>query len=384
MSKVSLIKCETYDQEILNEKICSAISLIGGFENLIKKDSKVFIKLNLVGDFEKEKAITTHPEVVRSIIKNIKKYTNNIIVGDNPAVRDQVYVLKKCGIYQVLQDENVQILNQDKIITITNSSPKIYDKFDVTEEMIDCDVLINLPKVKTHSLAYMTCAEKNFFGSIYGLNKSAWHVKANNPLEFGEAMNDLFGAILESFKKKNAKMIHIADGIIGLEGEGPSTGGKPKQANAIIASLDAISLDRVACELVHLNPEKLFITNIAGERGYGESNIENIEIVGNQLTDFNVFFEEPKDSLGNIGLRILKFKPLRNLILEHPVINHNKCIKCGECAKICPPKTMTIVKGEFPKLHNIKCIRCWCCQEVCPQNAIDKSKRPLLGRLIIK
>ena len=217
-----------------------------------------------------------------------------------------------------------------------------------------------------------------------GLNKSAWHVKANNPLEFGEAMNDLFGAILESFKKKNAKMIHIADGIIGLEGEGPSTGGKPKQANAIIASLDAISLDRVACELVHLNPEKLFITNIAGERGYGESNIENIEIVGNQLTDFNVFFEEPKDSLGNIGLRILKFKPLRNLILEHPVINHNKCIKCGECAKICPPKTMTIVKGEFPKLHNIKCIRCWCCQEVCPQNAIDKSKRPLLGRLIIK
>ena len=80
----------------------------------------------------------------------------------------------------------------------------------------------------------------------------------------------------------------------------------------------------------------------------------------------------------------MRFKFLRNLLLEHPVINKDKCIKCGECAKICPPKTMTIVKGQFPSLKNKNCIRCWCCAEVCPQNAIDKNKRPLIGRILLK
>ena len=72
------------------------------------------------------------------------------------------------------------------------------------------------------------------------------------------------------------------------------------------------------------------------------------------------------------------------MILEHPIINKDKCIKCGECAKICPPKTMRIEKGQFPHLKNNLCIRCWCCGEVCPKSAIDKSKRPMLGKILLK
>ena len=79
---------------------------------------------------------------------------------------------------------------------------------------------------------------------------------------------------------------------------------------------------------------------------------------------------------------MLRLKMVRNLLLEHPVIKHSECIKCGECAKICPPKTMTIKPGQFPKLDKSHCIRCWCCSEVCPQNAIKKSKRPIAGRII--
>jgi len=384
MSKVSLIKCTSYEQDQLSDSIKKAINLIGGLDSILKRDAKVFIKLNLVGPFDKDKGITTHPEFVKAVIKEVKKFTNNITVGDNPAVRDQIHTLKKCGIYNILVEENVKILDQSKIITIHNSNSKIYPDFDVTEEMMTCDLLINLPKLKTHSLAYMTVCEKNFFGTIYGLNKSAWHVKANNPLEFGSAMNDLYGAILETLSKNNSKILNICDGILGLEGEGPSTGGKPKYANAILCSLDAVSLDAVACKLVNLDNNKIFITNIAAERGYGENDLNKIEIIGNQLSDFNINFEAPKDSMGNVALRILKFKFIRNLVLEHPKINPNKCIKCGECVKICPPKTMTIEKGKYPKLQKIKCIRCWCCQEVCPQNAIEKSKRPLIGRILIK
>lgn len=383
MSKVVIKKCNDYILEDVKNHIFNSLELLGGLDNLINKDANVFVKFNCVGPFSKDQGITTHPVIIEAVLQLIKTRTNNIIVGDNPATRDIIYTLKKNGIYDVLIRENVKILNGKDVKKIYNPSAKIYNEFEVSKEMAEADVLINLPKLKTHSLAYMTCAEKNFFGFIYGLNKAGWHVKASNPLEFGEAINDLYGAILESYKGKT--IINICDGILGLEGEGPSSGGIKKNANAIITSLDAVSLDRIACELVSLDYKKCFITNIANNRGYGVSDLENIEILGNKLYEFNnIKFLAPKDSLSNIGLKFLKIKPLRNILLEHPKINTNLCIKCGECAKICPPHTMKLVKGKFPKLSQTKCIRCWCCAEVCPQNAIEKTKRPILGRIFFK
>ena len=140
--------------------------------------------------------------------------------------------------------------------------------------------------------------------AIYGLNKSAWHVKASNQLEFGEAINDLYGAILDSYKGKT--IINICDGIIGLEGEGPSTGGKAKQANTILTSLDGVSLDRVAVEIMGLNYKKSFITNIASSRGYGEGDISKIEVLGDEIVNYH--FLESKDSLSNVGLRLTRVK----------------------------------------------------------------------------
>lgn len=383
MSKVIIKKCNDYILNNVKKNIFESLNELGGLEKLIPNNANVFVKCNCVGPFNKDQGITTHPVIVEAVLQILKTKTNNITIGDNPATRDITYTLKKNGIYDIIVQENVKIVNGKDTKNIYNSKAKIYNKFEVSKEMVEADVLINLPKLKTHSLAYMTCAEKNFFGFIYGLDKAGWHVKASNPLEFGEAINDLYGAILETYNNKT--IINICDGILGLEGEGPSSGGIKRQANAIITSLDAVSLDRIACELVHLDYKKCFITNIASSRNYGEGDLEKITIIGNPLDEFSdIKFQAPKDSLSNVGLRFLKFKPLRNILLEHPKINTDLCIKCGECAKICPPHTMVIKKGKYPKLNQTKCIRCWCCSEVCPQNAIEKSKRPLLGRIFFK
>ena len=379
---VYIKKCETYDEATILSIIDAYFNEFDIYDKL-NDSTRVFVKLNCVGPFDKDMGITTHPAILKAVLDILKKYTNNIIVGDNPAIRDLIPTLKKCGLYDVITNENVKILEGKEFTTITNSKPRIYSKFEVSKQMIDCDVLINLPKIKTHSLTYMTCAQKNFFGLIYGLNKSAWHTKASNPLEFGEALNDLYGAFLESFKDKT--VLHIADGIIGLEGEGPSSCGKAKSANCLIASTDAIALDRVALELVHLDYSKLYVNQIAAQRGYGEASLDKIEIKGNSLSDFDdIHFEAPKDSIGSTGIRFLRFKFVKNLLLEHPHIQKDKCIKCGQCATICPAKTLKIEKGEYPHLKVSNCIRCWCCAEVCPQNAINKSKRPLFGRIILK
>ena len=383
MSKVVLTKCENYNFDIVLDRVKYVLDQLGGINNLIKENQKVFIKLNCVGPFDPSMGITTHPEFVRAVIRLVKQRTPNILIGDNPATKDIIYTLKKCGLYNIIQEEGITVFNGQVSAFIENPTSNNYSKFEVSKEIIDADVLINLPKLKTHSLTYVTCAQKNLFGFIYGLSKAAWHVRANNPLEFCDALNDLYGAILNEFENK--QMIHLCDGIIGLEGEGPSTGGNSIEAKVILASLDAISLDRIAVEVMGLDYSKYILNIIASKRSYGIGNLEDITILGDSLETFkDLKFKEPVNPLSIFGLRLLRYKFIRNLILEHPVIDTNLCIKCRECVKICPPKTMVIKKNSYPGLTNNQCIRCWCCAEVCPQNAIKKSKRPLIGRLALK
>lgn len=382
MSKVVVKICEEYDLETIKSKLTESFDLLGGLNNLIKPNQSVFLKVNCLGAFDVSKAITTNPIFLKAVIQLIKPITSNIIVGDNPATKEMVHCFKKNGMYKVVQEEQIPFFNPKNFTHIENSNYKYYSAFEVSKEMIEADVLINLPKLKTHALAYMTVAEKNFFGLIYGLSKGAWHVKASDPLQFGEMMNDLYGALLEARGGKT--IINVCDGIIGLEGEGPSTAGSPINSKLILTSLDAVSLDTVAVDAVGLDYDKLFITKIAGKRDYGESNIKNITILGDDYKKLNLKFIPPKDSMSIKALRLIKFKPIRNLLLEHSVIDNSLCIKCGECAKICPPKALTIKPKEFPKLKKKQCIRCWCCAEVCPQNAISKSKRPLPGKILLK
>ena len=292
---VILKKCESYEFDLVKNKV-NEIFTEAKLLDKITNNTNVFVKLNLVGPFDPSLGITTHHIVVKAVLDILNTKTKNIIIGDNPATRDQIATLKKCGIYDVIKEYDCKILEPTVFTTITNSNPQIYSEFEVSKQMIDADILINIPKLKTHTLAYMTVAEKNFFGLIYGLNKSAWHVKANNPLHFGNAINDLYGALLESYKGKT--IFHLCDGVLGLEGEGPSSAGDPKYANALLASYDAISLDRVACELVKLDQNKIYITNIGQERGYGEGDLSKINIIGDKLEEFSdIKFKAPKDSL---------------------------------------------------------------------------------------
>ena len=377
---VIIKKCDEYVFEDVLIKMKEIFDLLGGVSSLIKPNSRVFIKCNCLGPFDKDLAITTHPTFLKAVISIVKEVTTDITVGDNPATRDLLPTLKKNGLYEVIVSENVKILDNKLLTTITNPNYKIYNSFEVSSGMLDCDVLINLPKLKTHSLAYMTCAEKNLFGFVYGLNKSAWHLKTRDFLEFSEAINDLYGAILNRFKDKT--IINICDGIYGLEGDGPSTGGKPINSKLILASLDAVGLDRVALKKMGLDHNKSLITKIAAERNLGEANIDNIKILGDEVDDLK--FLEPKNTLTEKTINTLRNGFVKGALLEHPKIDPNKCIKCGECTKICPPKAMTKKDGKYPRLNISKCIRCWCCAEVCPKGAINKTKRPIIGKILLK
>ena len=381
MSVVYLKKCDTYDFDKLKESIRIALDSTN-FKNIKDTDS-VFIKVNSLGAYSENLAITTNPLFLKAVIELVKEKTNLIKVGDNPANKDLVLALKKNGMYKVIEEESVSVLNGALQTTITNHNFHTYKEFEVSKEIIDADYLINLPKLKTHTLTYFSGAQKNLFGLIYGLNKSSWHVKAPTPLDFAYVICDLYGAIKDCFKEGH--IINLCDGITCLEGEGPSTSGSPKQAGIILASNDCVSLDQVAIKISHLNKDKYIIGNMAGKLSLGEASLDNIKIIGDDTNLFtDLYLREPDQGISSKAMKFLRHKAIRNMCLEHPRVNKELCVKCGECAKMCSSHALTIQKGEYPHLTSSKCIRCWCCQEICPQHAIQKSKRPIIGKILFK
>lgn len=372
------------DYNDIQDKVNYLLDSVLDCGKVIKKGMIVFLKTNALSPHPANKAITTHPEVVRAVIRYFKKYDVRIIVGDNPATKDMKMVYKVNGTLSVVEEEGVELAANSELKVIESDNYKRYKEFNVSKQIVEADILVNLPKLKTHGLAYFTGAEKNLFGTIYGLEKAQWHVKSSTPLEFGEAMADLYSAIKKEMRNK--VLINLMDGIEGLEGEGPSTGGSKKEANVLLSSKDAVALDRVAMEIVKLDSSKSFISIITNNRGLGEFNLENIKIEGDDLSLFeNVKFEPAKiEEIGIRSLKLVNKYNIKNFVLEHPKFDKNKCIKCGECKKICPPQAITMEKGKVPSVNKNKCIRCWCCTEVCPVNAISKSKRPLIGRLFFK
>ena len=381
MVKVALKRCDDYEFNKLKEIVREALS-VTSFSHIKNTDS-VFIKVNCLGAYQQDLAITTNPLFLKAVIELVKEKTPNIKVGDNPANKDLVVALKKNGMYDVIQEEKVEILNGANQVEITNPTYHTYKEFSVSKEIIDADYLINLPKLKTHTLTYFSCAQKNLFGLIYGLNKSSWHVKAPTPLDFAYVIGDLYGAI--KLQYSNDHIINLCDGIDALEGEGPSTSGSKYHLGAVLASNDAISLDRVAMEVASLDYSKYILGDVAGKLMLGINDLDEIEIVGNTLDDFkDKHLREPDKGVSSKAMKFLRHKFVRNACLEHPLINKDICKRCGECANICTSHAMTIQKGEYPKLKSSKCIRCWCCQEVCPHHAIEKTKRPIIGKIIFK
>jgi uncharacterized protein (DUF362 family)/NAD-dependent dihydropyrimidine dehydrogenase PreA subunit len=380
MVDVYSYKINNYDEDLIYnffEKTLTNLNLD------IKNTDKIAIKVNALAPFDPSKGITTHPIVVKSLIKYLKKFTNNIYVGDNPATKGMIHTLKVNKTYDVIEEMGVNLINPDESITIIdkNNTNTVATEFNVTKDFIECDYLFNLAKLKTHGLAYFTGCVKNLFGFIYGLNKASYHLKYNNIGLFSECICDLYNNIQSNCKAK--KIIHVMDGILGLEGDGPGSKGVPTQANCLLLGLDPFAVDLVAINCAGLNPNRSFIHMASQKRNIGCFDLKEINIIGNQLKDFDAKFEEP-DTIKSIpALRLLEKFSIKRFFFERPKFNDN-CVKCKECIKICPAKALSLNKNNKVVVNKEKCIRCWCCQEVCPFKAIDKSKRPILGKIFFR
>jgi ferredoxin len=211
---------------------------------------------------------------------------------------------------------------------------------------------------------------------------------------------DLFEALQAHWKDHRTRVLHVCDGVVGLDGEGPGPAGRLRNIGIVAASYDAVALDAVLARVVGFRQDQVPTTVIAAERGLGVADLDRIEVVGDRIDDVCLppgDFEPNRGSLRSGMLRWpMTTKFVRDRMVQKPVIVAEKCEGCGECHKVCAAKAITLIRekgidpeassGSEPKKkaridHGV-CIRCYCCIEVCKYEAARLGPRPLLARAI--
>ena len=341
----------------------------------------VFLKPNL---FRSKKEACTQPSFIEGVITYLKEKgvpMENVYVGDSPGQQGKTAsdVAEKIGLLEICEANSIKLVDFESDVPIieTIEGALRLKEIHVAKVVKECDTLINLPRLKSHIEATMTGAMKNYWGIIQGGLKAKYHLLGKTAEQFGEVLTDNFSWIVKN--KPNRFTVFDLQEI--MEGTAGPAAGKMVTWDLILAGTDELALDVVALEIGKVKTKNVPHIKNAIERNLGVGNLENIEILGMSLEEAkkqtpkfnvpgNIFTSFITYMTGHIGYKIIKKMP--NLVKK-------KCVKCGQCAEICPAEAIEFIEGNYPLFSKKKCISCLCCSELCPENAIKAKSRGIAG-----
>jgi len=375
MTKVSLLRCTEYLNETLRQKIEESFENID-FDLSTLNNKRVVIKPNLLLPADDEKAMMTHSEFFRATVQVVKEHNGIPVLVESPILHSLNNVLKRTKYGKIVEDEGVETADPKKTRTLHYDGANIYKHIDISKAYFDADILIMLPKFKTHGITYITGGVKLLFGAIPGFEKSKMHWKIPVHKDFSNFLLDLYAGFRFGFEKPKP-MLFLMDAIIGQEGEGPGAAGTPVRMNAILASESAIALDYVATRAAKLDFNKVETIKEGFNRNYDIISPEEIEVVGDTIDSLNI--DEFTPAIGssrhsNAFQWPLNTRIFKKFFVERPVPSKKECSLCYNCMRICPAEAIEEARyrGKAPQYNYGKCIRCYCCVEVCPEAAIKK------------
>lgn len=382
MEKVALLKCTDYDVNIIEKKLREGFELLGGEEyirKLIPYNSKVVLKPNMLSVEAKNSPVVTNYAVFEAVIKIIKDYSSNIAFGDSPGFGDSRKAAEKSGLMEVADRYGVKYEDFSEAIHVKLEDSLLCKSWDVARSPYEADVLITLPKMKTHAMAYFTGAVKNQFGCVPGLQKARWHTRMPEANNFCKMLLDLNTLVGTSFA--------IMDGIVAMQGNGPKNG-KPYNMNTLIMGSSTTAVDSVGARLIgYKDPLYIPALKEAFDNKWGAVLPEEIEVLGESIEALKVEDFELIRKGGEFHVKNPRVNAfLRSLVAASPSLIMDKCIGCKRCQEVCPEKGKVITmvkKGDktVPSWNMKNCIRCFCCQELCPVGAIE-AKDTTLAKIL--
>lgn len=377
MSIVNLTQCQTYDLTAVKAALHRLLEPSGGIGAFVEPGQRVLLKPNLLLPVSPERAITTHPTVIEAMIELVREAAGEPFIIDspggplhNPLGMNRLY--RDTGLREMAERTDVPLRRDATAIQVSNPDGVLIKRLDLLEVWQEADVVIALPKLKTHSLTTITGAMKILFGLVPGLTKPGYHAKLPDVDRFCDMLLDIVARIQPA--------LFVMDGVLGLEGDGPGLQGRPRQVGALLASQDAVAMDAVACQIMGLEPDHLPLFRAAARRGWWpiEVTIQGAPVVDVAVPDYELPASSQatarRDGRGWISqLMTRSLTPL-------PVPKPERCTACGTCVRSCPQEAITIV-DHLAVVDQNSCIRCYCCHEICPEAAIDL-ELSLAGRML--
>ena len=372
---VSITACGDYSPEHLDAALAAVLEPLGGLD-WVQSGMTIAIKTNLVSRMSPESAAVTHPEAVAALTRMLVSRGAHVIVGDSPGgpyTATWVHsVYHGAGIDAVERAGGE--LNEDfETEEVRFPEGKTAKSFSYTSWLKKADAIIDFAKLKTHGMAGMTCAVKNFFGSIPGTRKPEMHYLYPNTPDFCSMLVDL--------ALYNAPRLTIVDAVDCMEGNGP-TQGEPRHMGAILAADTPFNADLVCAHLIGMEAADAPTVAESISRGLCPADWHDLAISGDPdefaLPDFKRLPVGGKIDFRTKIPIVSAF--MRRGFGTGPKVDKAKCVGCGKCAEVCPAKAAHVVNGKA-LIDAKKCIRCFCCQEFCPKGAVCVH-RPLLARLL--
>lgn len=370
--EVAVARCPDYDTERVLAAVRRSVDSLGGIRRFVTSGERILIKPNMLSARAPEEAVTTHPEVLRAVIKIVKECGATPIVGDSPSGPSTERVLKrlaqKTGIQRVCDEEGVEFALFDESFKVSFPNGVAAKTFELTTALRKASGVISVAKMKTHTFTVLTGAVKNLFGLIPGLKKAEYHFRMQNRAAFSEMLVDL----AECIKPR----LTIMDAVVAMEGDGPS-GGNLRNVGLILSSANVHALDSFFLNLTGADPASVPSVAIAVRRGLAPTDLRAIRIVGDSEAATKLKgFKMPSTARAYGGIPKALGKIAGEIVSRKPVYVAKKCMRCNACIEICYAQALALGEKK-PRIDRNKCIRCYCCQEVCPSAAVVLKRRPL-------
>ena len=379
---VTLTRCTSYEDEALDRAVGRALDQLDGWEGMFAGDPVVLIKPNFLVPRGVETAITTHPKFIAAVVRAIRRvFSGRLQLGDGPAMGTTRAVARRIGLNPLIEPYDVELVNFTESVSVSGGAG--FKVLDLARPIVEADRIVNLPKVKTHGQMGLTLGRKNLFGAVVGMAKPRMHLHAGRDYA-------TFARLLNEIARRAGSDLTIADGVIGVEGNGPSSG-DPRLLGLVAASSDVVALDRVFAEVLGFPVEALPMMIDAKTAGEAGAFLSNIEVRGESIAASKVRRWKPARQMaaGDIFIPRPIARPLRNQITTRPVFDDRLCTRCGICANHCAAGAMALRprgrrrpgptrSDEAMAVDLDACIRCYCCQEVCPERAIRVGEGTLL------
>lgn len=364
---VQIRKLDGYDLPIVEEAVGSFLSTLKSQK--LNRNKRVLIKTNALGAYAPERAVTTHPIVIEAIIRYFLERGKEVWFGDSPGGTVNFNtVWQACGYAELADKYPIKVVNLSTLGFRELSFRGV--KVKISEALWKCGIVINAAKYKTHSLMAYTGALKNLYGLVPGMVKSEYHRENSDTQSFADLLLALYAIT------RNRISYSIIDGIVGMDGAGPSAG-NPKQFGLLFGSSSIPALDYTAARIMGFKLQDVpYLSPALHLEGLLPSRIK----IPTSFTHYRI----PNAEISMVKLRkeTLKYVPgvvrwtFKKLFYYHPQVSE-RCKNCGLCVKSCPVQAIAWPENQHPFVNKNACIKCMCCHELCPHQAIDIAKSPL-------